>query len=155
MCVCVCVCVCGLSASCMSMFWALKKGNLLLNHAYFHLLFCPTINWAKDLVTLKIEILVIGFNRPELSKLLTCCPSLSHCVVAALIASLSFSGLGSAVNSRRRQCSTPRSPSPMPSQLWTLPFPRGSNDNDISLTFPHLVGVFLPSQQSLLSVSSS
>ena len=125
-CVCVCVCVCGLSASCMCMFWALKKGNLLLNHAYFHLLFCPTINWAKDLVTLKIEILVIGFNRPELSKLLTCCPSLSHCVVAAWIASLSFSGLGSAVNSRRRQCSTPRSPSPMPSLLWTLPFPRGS-----------------------------
>ena len=55
--VCVCVCVCGLSASCMCMFWALKKGNLLLNHAYFHLLFCPTIDWAKGLfikyVTLK------------------------------------------------------------------------------------------------------
>ena len=54
-----------------------KEGKLLLNHAYFHLLFCPTIDWAKDLVTLKIEILVIGFNCPELSKLLTCCPSLS------------------------------------------------------------------------------
>ena len=82
-----------------------------------------TIDWAEDLVTLKIEI--ISFN-PELSKLLTCYPSLSHCVVAALIASLSFSGLGSAVNSRRRQCSTTRSPSPMPSMLWSLPFPRGS-----------------------------
>ena len=123
-CVCVCVCVCVWFVCIMHVYvLGVKEGKFTFKSC---ILFCPTINWAKDLVTLKIEILVIGFNCPELSKLLTCCPPLSHCVVAAWIASLSFSGLGSAVNSRRRQCSTPRSPSPMPSLLWSLPFPRGS-----------------------------
>ena len=49
--------------------------------------------------------------------------SLSHHSSATFIASLSFSGFGSADNTHVQQCSTP--PSPMPSWsilLWTLPF---------------------------------
>ena len=57
--------------------------------------------------------------------------------------------------SRQWQCSTPRSPSPIPSQSFCSGLshsPEGLVRNDPSTTVPHLVGVFLPCH--LLSVAA-
>ena len=87
---------------------------------------------------------------------------LSHYAAAAFIASLSFSGLGSADNIHLQQGSGSVQHPGLPLQYHISQFcsglshsPEGLVRNDPSTIFPHLAGVFLPCQQSSPPVSGS
>ena len=89
--------------------------------------------------------------------------SLSHHVAAAFIASLSFSGVGSADNIHLQQAvAVFNTHAGLPLQYHLGQFcsglfhsPEGLVRNDPSTTVPHVVGVFLPCQQSSPPVSGS